>query len=320
MRYLVTGGCGFIGSHSADMLLAAGHEVRILDDLSSGALRNKPVSAELIVGDVTDFATVEAAMRGADGVFHFAAVSSVERCNRNWIDAHHTNLTGTITVFAAARSAKNGGPIPVVYASSAAVYGRNSDPPPRESARTRPESPYCVDKLGCELHASTAFPIHGLPTCGLRFFNVYGPRQDPHSPYSGVISIFCRHARSKEPITIFGDGTPTTDFVYVHDVVRGVIAAMSRCGERADIMNICTGRGTSLLDLVVMIDEKLGARTAVRFAERRPGDIHVSIGDPSLAETRLGFRARTSLRAGLSSLLGDAPAARPRSVSESLVA
>src|SRR5258708_12943756 len=129
MRYLVTGGCGFIGSHSADMLLAAGHEGRILDDLSSGALRNKPVSAELIVGDVTDFATVEAAMRGADGVFHFAAVSSVERCNRNWIDAHHTNLTGTITVFAAARSAKNAGPIPAASPPSPPLHPPNSAPP-----------------------------------------------------------------------------------------------------------------------------------------------------------------------------------------------
>src|SRR5258708_32874959 len=153
MRYLVTGGCGFIGSHSADMLLAAGHEGRILDDLSSGALRNKPVSAELIVGDVTDFATVEAAMRGADGVFHFAAVSSVEGCNRNWIDAHHTNLTGTITAVAAARSAKNGGPIPVVYPPSAAVSGTDSTPPPPQAPRPRPAPPYGLSNPACALHA-----------------------------------------------------------------------------------------------------------------------------------------------------------------------
>jgi UDP-glucose 4-epimerase len=311
MRYLVTGGCGFIGSHTADELLAAGHKVRILDNLSTGTLRNKPATAELIVGDVADFTVVKEAMKDTDGVFHFAAVSSVELCNRNWVEAHRTNMTGTITVFAAARSAKNGRAIPVVYASSAAVYGRSADPPLRESARTCPESPYGADKLGCELHAVTAFPIHGLPTCGLRFFNVYGPRQDPRSPYSGVISIFCRLACSNEPITIFGDGRQTRDFVFVRDVVRGVIAAMARCGSGAEVVNICTGRGTSLLELVAIIEQKLGARTSVRFAERRPGDIDVSIGDPSHAETRFGFRAQTSLRVGLSSLLFRATAGRP---------
>jgi UDP-glucose 4-epimerase len=319
MRYLVTGGCGFIGSHTADALIAAGHEVRILDDLSSGDVRNKPVDAELIVGSVADLATVKAAIKDMDGVFHFAAVSSVERCNNHWIAAHQTNVTGAITVFEAARLARRVRPVPVVYASSAAVYGRNVEVPLGESARPAPQSPYGADKLGCEMHAAAAFSIHRLPTCGLRFFNVYGPRQDPNSPYSGVISIFCRRAHMREPIMIFGNGRQIRDFIYVKDVVRGAIAAMALCGDRAEVMNICTGRGTTLLDLVGLIEQQVATRVAVKFADRRPGDIDVSIGDPSLAQARLRFRAETTLRAGLSSLLSQA-SARPAAVAESLVA
>lgn len=302
MRYLVAGGCGFIGSHAVAALLAGGHEVRILDNLSSGKLRNKPAHADLIVGDVADRATVARSMKGADGVFHFAAVASVERCNEDWLGSHRSNMAGTVTIFEAACHARQGGPIPVVYASSAAVYGQSTEVPLGETNRPRPNSPYGADKLGCELHAAAGFHIHGLPSCGVRFFNVYGPGQDPRSPYSGVISIFCDRARANREITIFGDGRQTRDFVYVGDAVRGALAAMDRCGDAANVVNICTGRGTSLLELVGHIEQHLQRRARTTFAERRRGDIAVSIGDPSLAAAHLGFRAQTTIRAGLARL------------------
>jgi len=303
MRYLVTGGCGFIGSHTAAALLAAGNEVRILDNLSTGKLDNVPPGAEVMIGDITDSAEVAEAMEGIDGVFHLAAVASVERCNQQWPVSHRTNLGGTVTIFEAARHAKRGGPVPVVYASSAAVYGESTDVPLTETTLSRPQSPYGADKLGCELHAAAGFRVHGLPTCGVRFFNVYGPGQDPGSPYSGVISIFCDRARKNQEIVIFGDGKQTRDFVYVADAVGGLLAAMGRCREEATVVNICTGRATSLLDLVGHIEQHLHRRARLTFAERRAGDIGVSIGDPSFGTEHLGFRAQTTVRAGLARLL-----------------
>jgi nucleoside-diphosphate-sugar epimerase len=200
--YLVTGGCGFIGSHLCEALVARGDRVRILDDLSTGKLENKPPAAELIRGDVADPVAVRTAMEGADGCFHLAAIASVERGNQDWLGTHRTNLTGAITILDAARRAGAGKPIPVVYASSAAVYGDNPEVPLAETATVRPLSAYGADKLGCELHARVASHVHGVPTVGMRFFNVFGPRQDPKSPYSGVISIFCDRLRAGQGIAI----------------------------------------------------------------------------------------------------------------------
>lgn len=294
--YLVTGGCGFIGSHLADALLAEGHAVRILDDLSSGKRANKPDAAELIVGDVADAAVVEAAMRGVDGCFHLAAIASVERGNQDWLGTHRVNLTGTITVMDAARRA---GPVPVVYASSAAVYGDNPALPLNEDATPLPLSAYGADKLGCELHARVAGLVHAVPTTGLRFFNVYGPRQDPASPYSGVISIFCDRLRAGRGVTVFGDGEQTRDFVFVADVVRALLAAMRAVSRQARVFNVCTGRATSVTDLARATAEVLGVGPAIGFGPARPGDIRASLGDPSAAREGLGFAAETMLRDGL---------------------
>ncbi len=305
--YLVTGGCGFIGSHLSDALLAEGHAVRILDDLSTGKRANKPDEAELIEGDVADVAVVAAALRGADGCFHLAAIASVERGNRDWLGTHRVNLTGTIAVLEAARCAgPDGGPVPVVYASSAAIYGDNPALPLSETAATRPLSAYGADKLGCELHASVAGLVHAVPIIGLRFFNVYGPRQDPLSPYSGVISIFCDRLRSGGGVTVSGDGGQTRDFVFVADVVRALGAAMRRASRQARVFNVCTGRATSVLDLARAIAEVLGVAPRITFGPARPGDIRASLGDASAARAGLGFVAETALREGLTRTL-DAP-------------
>lgn len=307
-HYLVTGGCGFIGSHLADRLLIDGHRVTILDDLSTGRTANKPRFADLVVGDVADADAVGQAIEGVDGVFHLAAVASVPKSREFWAETHRTNLSGTVTVFEAARRARRGLAIPVVYASSAAVYGDNPDTPLRETAATRPLSAYGADKLGCELHGRVAWHMHGVPTVGFRFFNVYGPRQDPSSPYSGVISIFARRLAEGEDVNIFGDGLQVRDFVFVGDVVAMLARAMERGPRGAEVFNLCTGRPTTLLMLLDVMQELVGRRVRRVHQPSRAGDIRVSIGDPSRLRAQFGEACRAGLLQGLNhTLTGEMP-------------
>ena len=194
-RYLVTGGAGFIGSHLCDALIARGDSVRVLDDLSTGHRANLPAGCRIDRGRHRRSGDgVCGRPKAIDGCFHLAAIASVERGIKDWLGTHRANLTGAITIFDAIR--RHGTKVPVVYASSAAVYGDCQTIPIQETAERRPLSAYGADKYGCELHAITATHVHGIPTVGLRFFNIYGPRQDPKSPYSGVISIFCERIRN----------------------------------------------------------------------------------------------------------------------------
>ena len=241
-RYLVTGGCGFIGSHLVDALVAAGHDVRILDDLSTGKRENVPDMNDVVIGDVSNPDVIAKAMSGMDGCFHLAAIASVQRSNEEWALTHRVNLTGAVNVFDAARNANPAGPVPVVYASSAAVYGDNPAVPLVEDAEKRPLTAYGADKLGCEQHARVAGNVHDVPTTGFRFFNIYGPRQDPGSPYSGVISIFADRLASGKSATIFGDGGQLRDFVYVGDCVRFIIAGMDRATTGADVFKSVPAR------------------------------------------------------------------------------
>ncbi|CAO3435377.1 NAD-dependent epimerase/dehydratase family protein [Azospirillum endophyticum] len=307
-RYLVTGGCGFIGSHLIERLLATGHEVRVLDDLSTGKRGNLPDGVPVMVGDVADAEAVRAAMAGEDGAgegkavdgcFHLAAVASVDRSREAWLETHHANLSGTIAVFDAARRANPAGPVPVIYASSAAVYGDNPDMPLTEESATRPLSAYGADKLGCELHARVADGVHGVPTAGFRFFNVYGPRQDPKSPYSGVISIFAGRIARGEPITVNGDGEQVRDFIFVKDLVRYLTAAMGHPQPGAPVYNVCTGRPTSVNRLAEVLAELSGRPLDRRYGPARPGDIRTSIGDPSRLVATFGMSCDTPLEDGL---------------------
>jgi UDP-glucose 4-epimerase len=298
-NWLVTGGCGFIGSHLVEALMARGDRVRILDDLSTGRREHALPGSELIVGCVSDEGKVAEAMRGVDGCFHLAAIASVERGRTEWLTTHRANLTGTIAVFDAAREARSGGPVPVVYASSAAVYGDNTNVPLVESERTMPLSAYGADKLGCELHGRVAWHIHRVPNVGLRFFNVYGPRQDPRSPYSGVISIFVDRMRAGRGIDIHGDGSQVRDFIFVKDVVRHLLAAMTKVGDENRVFNVCTGKGTSILDLAQTIGRVLRRDPAISHLPPRQGDIKVSLGNPTGAVQFLGVAAETALDQGL---------------------
>lgn len=305
--YTITGGAGFIGSHLADAILAAGHQVRILDDFSTGRVENLDPRCGIMRGDVCDPRLVRRALLGASGCYHLAAIASVVKANEDWLGTHRVNLGGTIAVLDAARAL---GGVPVVYASSAAVYGR-LDGIASESSPSAPLTAYGADKRGSELHAAAGSLVHGVPTLGLRFFNVYGPRQDPDSPYSGVISIFAKAIAANQPIFVHGDGQQTRDLVFVADVVAHLLAGMHHLAEGKDhteargglVFNACTGRETSVLEVATMLGELLGLPAQVRHGPARNGDIRRSLGSPALAVSVLGLTAGTTVRDGLAMTL-----------------
>lgn len=302
-RYLVTGGCGFIGSHVVERLLANGDEVTVLDNLSTGSRDNISSEAEVVVGDVRDAVLVARLCAEIDGCFHLAAVASVEQSILHWRDTHQVNLGGAIAVLDAVRRDNRAAQPPVVYASSAAIYGDISDLPLSESARPRPLSAYGADKFGCELHARVGAGVFGIRSVGFRFFNVYGPRQNPRSPYTGVISIFARRILDGKPITINGDGEQTRDFVYVADVVNHLLAAMRDPSPDGDVFNVCTGRATTINKLAALLREITGNDVEVVHGPPRTGDIRHSLGSPTKADARFGVPATTDLKTGLEATL-----------------
>jgi UDP-glucose 4-epimerase len=319
--FLITGGCGFIGSHLSSALRARGDEVRVLDNLSTGHPDNLAPGAELIVADLTDPGALRAAMVGVDGCFHLAAIASVEKGTRDWYGTHRTNLSGTIATFDAAReeSEVRGAPVPVVYASSAAVYGDPRSLPLREEDVPRPLSAYGADKLGCELHARIGGAVHGLQTAGLRFFNVFGPRQDPRSPYSGVVSIFCGRLARGEPLDIYGDGGQTRDFVNVSDVVAALLAASRHASAMAPVFNVCTGAGTSVLELTVHLGRIWGVEPEINYKPSRAGEIRHSVGSREACASALGLRETLPIEDGLRDLADWFRNGQPRLVQSSLV-
>ncbi len=301
MHYVITGGCGFIGSHLADKLLASGHTVAIIDDLSSGSKTNAPAKAIVHVGDITTPGIFDSFLSKADGVFHLAAIASVVRSQSEWLRSHHVNSGGIVALFDAI--ARSGRRIPVVYSSSAAVYGNGSGSALSESAPTVPLSAYGADKLACESHGRIASSLHGIPTIGLRLFNVYGERQDASSPYSGVISIFAERMKKHLPVTIYGDGTQARDFLHVRDTVSCMENAMKKLrGGTAEsgIYNVCTGTATSISALADTMKTLIRSKSILDHAPRRAGDILLSLGDNSAAKAALGFAPEVTLEEGLS--------------------
>ena len=304
-RFLVTGGAGFIGSHLVDRLIEEGHEIVVLDDLSSGKMENIHPSAFFAHGKVEDEAYVEDILSSYrfkfDGVFHLAAIASVTRSNEEWSLTHRVNQTGTINILNAVRKSK----IPVVYASSAAIYG-NQDQIVHENLRPAPQTAYGADKLGSEQHAYVGWNIHQIPSVGFRFMNVYGPRQDPSSPYSGVISIFTKKISEGQPISVFGNGQQTRDFVFVGDVVNHLIAGMKLLQEtpQYQVLNVATQTPTTIWDLAKEIGNIERKEVQIAFQPARKGDIAFSQGSNALAKSILGVEANVSLYDGLSITLG----------------
>jgi UDP-glucose 4-epimerase len=299
-RYLVTGGAGFIGAHLVHRLAGLGHHVRVLDDLSSGSAARLPPGAELIVGDACDLSSVDRAARDTDGIFHLAAIASVVRSVEDWVQTHTVNQTATVVVLEAARQHGN---LPVVFASSAAIYGDQC--PATEELKAAPQSPYGADKAGSELHLMAGWRSFALPSAAMRFFNVFGPWQNPGSPYSGVISAFLARAIAERPLVIHGDGGQSRDFIYVADVVRFLHAAMNRLHEEPThfACNVSTGRATSIQELAETIGEIVGRPIRIDHGPGRAGDIRHSRGDTGTADRLLGIAPETTMKAGLQSTM-----------------
>lgn len=301
---LVTGGCGFIGSHICEELVARGYRVRVLDDLSSGYrenLRSLESSVEIMLGDVRHAETVQQAVADAQGVFHEAALVSVFDSVKRPGDCHDINATGTLNVLQAARAA---GVKRVVLASTAAAYGNDPTLPKREDLKPQPESPYAVAKVVGEHYQRIFSSLYGLETVTLRYFNVFGPRQDPRSPYSGVISKFTDDLKAKRAPTIFGDGLQSRDFVFVKDVVQANMLAMFGVERGAgQIYNVASGATATLLDLLATLGRLVGRSIQPVHKEARAGDIRHSSASIARAQGELGYAPKFSLEAGLRELL-----------------
>ncbi|MEO4047060.1 NAD-dependent epimerase/dehydratase family protein [Pseudomonas sp. CAU 1711] len=302
---LVTGGAGFIGSHLCDALLAAGHRVRVLDNLSTGKRANLPLHdprIELLEGDVADAALVRRAVAGCAAVAHLAAVASVQASVDDPVATHQSNFIGTLNVCEAMREA---GVRRVVFASSAAVYGNNGEGVAvAEDTPKAPLTPYAADKLASEHYLDFYRRQHGLTPAIFRFFNIFGPRQDPSSPYSGVISIFTERALAGQPISVYGDGEQTRDFFYVADLVPLLLQALTAERVEADAVNVGHNQSISLNQLLQALREVLGGLPEVSYQAPRPGDIRHSRADNALLRQRYRLAPATPLREGLARLLG----------------
>ena len=311
-HYLITGGCGFIGSHLADALIERGDEVRILDNLSTGSQENTHPQCELVVGDVTDSDQVEQAMADMDGCFHLAAVTTSDTTRHDWHECHRVNLVGTVNVLNAAIGQHPKKPIPVVYASSAEVYGDNATLPLSEGAKPHPLTAYGTDKLACEFYARMMSVLHKVPAIGIRLFNVYGPRQHPQSPYSGVISCFIEHLLQNEPVPLMGRGEQGVDLIFIDDVVQILTASMRQPMQTHEVINACTGKMTSIRQLAAILATIFNHPLQTDVQSSRTDYILTKVGDPSRAIQLLGLKSTTRLGEGLTLTVKHSLGNRPR--------
>jgi nucleoside-diphosphate-sugar epimerase len=299
MKVLVTGGAGFIGSHIVRRLLDLEHEVVVLDNFSTGRRSNLDAVAsdiELIEGDVAELDHVEQAVAGCDAVYHEAALPSVPRSIADPLASHAANATGTLNVLVAARDA---GARRVVIASSSSVYGSVPDLPKRESMPTLPVSPYAVSKLAAESYCRSWFDLYGLETVALRYFNVFGPRQDPLSAYAAVVPRFIAAYKAGEPPVIFGDGEQSRDFTYIDNVVDANLAALSSPDARGRIYNIACNDRITLNQLATELREIMGSHVKPVHAAPRPGEVRHSQAAVDAARADLGYEPSISFREGL---------------------
>jgi len=303
LPFLVTGGCGFIGSRLTAALVARGEAVRVLDDLSNGSASLLPPGVEFIQGDIADPAVVRRAMQGVAGCFHLAGFASVPQSQRQWLNAHRINLTGGVNVLDASHRERPASPVPVVYASTAAIYGDHENMLLAEWLPAKPISSYGADSVGAELHARIARAVHGVPAIGMRLFNVYGPRQSAQANYASAVTLFCDAVLNRRPITIFGDGMQTRDFVFIDDAVEALLAAMEHLPLVPEVLNVATGHGVTMLELIAEIGRQCGVEPEIAFAPGRLGDARFLVGDPGRAQDYLGFRTETDLVTGIAATL-----------------
>jgi len=303
MRVLVTGGAGFIGSHISERLLALGHEVTVLDDLSTGKLENIQVLMghdrfHFCRGSILDLPLLRELIqhRRIERVSHQAARPSVARSIEDPLATHEVNITGTLNILKAAHEA---GCQRVVAASSSSIYGNTPVLPKREDMHYRPRSPYAASKVAGELYLQVFHAVYGLQTVGLRYFNVYGPQQDPNSHYAAVIPKFIRLALNGEPLPIEGDGTQTRDFTYIDDVVSANLLSLTTPELHGECVNIGYGEQTSVLSLAETVIRQTRSASKIVHRDPRPGDVRDSLADISLAHSLLGYKPAFPLADGL---------------------
>ena len=287
--YLVTGGAGFIGSNVAEALVRRREKVRIFDDFSSGKrhnLRDFAADVEVVEGDLRDMAAVQRAVKGVTGVYHQAALRSVPRSVDNPLATNDVNITGTLQLLMACREA---GVKRVVAASSSSVYGANEELPKREEQMLMPVSPYAASKLAGEHYCRIFSKLYGLETVSLRYFNVFGPRQDPDSQYAAVVPLFIQAALDGVPLTVHGDGMQSRDFTYIDNVVQANLRAMEAPGVGGEAFNIACGSRYTLMDIVHAVERDLGKTLACNHTPSRAGDVRHTLADISKAERLLDF-------------------------------
>lgn len=296
---LVTGGGGFIGSHLVGRLLKEGQKVRVVDNFITGKKENlKEYSGkiELVEGDILDLEFVKDVMNSTEVVFHQAALRSVPLSVDNPVATNAVNVQGTLNVLIAARDA---GVKKVIYASSSSVYGDSPQFPKTEDLAPAPISPYAVSKLAGENYCSVFTKVYGLETISLRYFNVFGPRQDPDSPYAAVIPRFIRAALMDEELEVHGDGLQSRDFTYVDDVVEANLLAARSQVAQGEAFNVAQGESHSLLDLVALLEKVLRKKLRVNHTPPRSGDVRRTLADISRSQRGLGYRPSTSFEAGI---------------------
>lgn len=297
--WLVTGGAGFIGGHIVERLVGDGRRVRVLDDLSTGRRENLASVAkriELIEGDIRDAATVGRAMRDVEAVLHLAARASVPRSIEQPVETNEANVSGTLNLLIAARDA---GVRRFVYSSSSSAYGETPKLPKQESDTPEPLSPYAVSKLAAEHYCACFAKVYGLQTVSLRYFNVFGPRQDPNSPYAAVLPAFLsRMTRGQRPV-VFGDGEQSRDFCYIDNVVEANLLAATAAGVSGEAVNIACGERTTLNEIVAIINRQLGTDLPAEYREPRPGDVKHSLADISAARKVIGYEPKVLFAEGL---------------------
>jgi len=296
--YLVTGGAGFIGSHIAEELLRRGHRVRVVDSLITGKRRNlEPLhGVEFLEGDLADLSVAQRAVDGMEYVLHQAAIPSVPRSVKDPLTSNRANIDASLNVLVAARDA---GVKRLVYAGSSSAYGDTETLPKREDMPTKPLSPYALQKLVVEQYCQMFTRLYGFETVAIRYFNVFGPRQDPGSPYSGVISLFATALLSGRQPLIYGDGEQTRDFTFVANVVDGVLRASESPDVSGEVINVATGGRISLNELLRTMNRILGTETHAIYLDVRAGDVRDSQADITKARQLLGYAPLVDLEEGL---------------------
>jgi nucleoside-diphosphate-sugar epimerase len=297
-HYLVTGGAGFIGSHLSEELVRRGHRVRVADSLITGKRDNLAhiSGVDFLEGDLADLEVARRAIDGCDFVLHQAAIPSVPRSVKDPLTSNRANVDGTLNVLVASRDA---GVKRLVFAASSSAYGDTPTLPKHEKMPTNPLSPYALQKVIGEEYLRMFTRLYGLETVAIRYFNVFGPRQDPTSPYSGVISVFATALLENRPPTIFGDGTQTRDFTYVANVVDGVLRACEAPGASGEVINVATGGRISLNRLFEEMRTMVGGTVSPIYAEGRKGDVRDSQADIAKARELLGYEPIVSFEEGL---------------------